>query len=121
MALKEYLEVQMAQQDITAKEIERRSKGKITDTHIAYIRSGKSKNPTVRIIMGLAEGLGVDPVEVFKIATGLETHQPLWTPRALVRTVDEIVDNTELGKLVQLLMKQKPAKIKRLLKSLESE
>lgn len=121
MTLSEYLKGQIKEKNLTAKEIERRSNGKVTDTHIGAILAGKTKNPTIKIIVGLAEGLGVDPVEVFKVATGLETYQDLWTAHSLARTIDTIVDNPELGKLVQSLIKQKPAKIKAVKKLLEIE
>jgi transcriptional regulator with XRE-family HTH domain len=119
MTLSEYLKGQIKEKNLTAKEIERRSGGKVTDTHIGAILAGKTKNPTVKIIVGLAEGLDVDPVEVFKVATGVGVHQELWTPHSLARTIDTLVDNSELGRLVQLLVKQKPAKVKALLKTLE--
>ena len=121
MTLSEYLKKQIKEKNLTAKEIERRSKKKVTDTHIGAIISGKTKNPTVKVIVGIAEGLGVDPIEVFKVATGVGVYQEVWNPHSLARTVDALVDNQELGKLVQLLMKEKPAKIKALLKSLEPE
>jgi|SRR5215216_1534467 len=121
MTLRDYLKGQIKEKNLTAKEIERRSKGKVTDTHIGAILAGKTKNPTIRIIMGLAEGLGVDPVEVFKVATGLEVYKELWTAHSLARTVDALVDNSELGKLVQILVTQKPAKVRAMLKSLELE
>lgn len=90
MSLKEYLEAQMEEKNLNAKEIERRSKGKITDTHIGYILAGKSKNPTIRIIVGLAAGLDVSSVEVFKAAAGAEEAEEGWTTQTLSRAIKKI-------------------------------
>jgi transcriptional regulator with XRE-family HTH domain len=90
MGLKEYLEAQIAEKNLNAKEIERRSEGKITDTHIGYILAGKSKNPTIRIIVGLAAGLGVHPIEVFKVAAGVEEPEEGWTAQSLGRAIKKI-------------------------------
>ncbi len=87
MGLKEYIEIQMAEKNISAKEIERRSGGDVTDTHIGSIRSGKSNNPTLKVMLGIAKGLEVDPIEVFKAAAGVEEEKEGWTVQSLSRTI----------------------------------
>jgi transcriptional regulator with XRE-family HTH domain len=123
MTLKEYLKRQIKEKGLTAKEIERRSKGKVTDTHIGAILAGTTKNPTVKIIVGIAEGLEVDPLEVFKAAASIhqEPGGPVWTPRTLAQTIEQVVDDEDLGRIVQSLAKQKPAKIKAVKKLLDIE
>jgi len=105
MGLKEYLEAQMADKNLNAKEIERRSEGKVTDTHIGYILAGKSKNPSIRIIVGIATGLGVSPVEVFKAATGVEESEEGWTTQTLGRAIKKIpsLKPAEIKKIKKLL------------------
>jgi transcriptional regulator with XRE-family HTH domain len=106
MGLKEYLESQMKEKGLKAKQIERKSGGKVTDTHIAYIRAGKSKNPSIRIILGLAEGLDVDPIEVFKAAAGIKDAEEGWTAEGL-------------AKANQKMVKLKPSEIKQIKKILK--
>jgi transcriptional regulator with XRE-family HTH domain len=123
MTLREYLKGQIKEKNITAKEIERRSKGKVTDTHIGAILAGTTQNPTVKIIVGLAEGLEVNPVEVFKAAASIhqELTSPVWTPRTLIQVMGQAVDNEELGQIIQSLSKQKSAKIKAVKRLLDIE
>lgn len=121
MTFAEYVQRVMDEKGLSALEVERRSKNKITDGHVKNILKGKTTNPTLKIMLGLAEGLGVDPVELFKFASSLPAHREVWTPHSLVRVIDTLVDNPDIAKAVQLVVKQKPAKIKAILKSLQPE
>ncbi|HYP25373.1 MAG TPA: helix-turn-helix transcriptional regulator [Blastocatellia bacterium] len=53
------------------RDIEIRSKGKITDGYVSGIISGAAKNPSVEKVVALAAGLGVGPDELFHVACGL--------------------------------------------------
>lgn len=90
MGLKEYLEIQMAEKNISGKEIERRSEGDVTDTHISAIRTGKSNNPTLRVMLGIAKALEVDPIEVFKAAAEVEEEKEGWTVQTLSRAIRKV-------------------------------
>jgi transcriptional regulator with XRE-family HTH domain len=123
MNLAEYVDLKMKEKGLSRSDIERNSGKLVTDGHVAYILAGKGKNPTLKVLLGLAKGLEVDPVEVFKAAASI--HQDLvkqvWTPRTLLQTMEQAVDNEDLGRIVQSLAKQKPAKIKAVKKLLEIE
>ena len=123
MDLAEYVDLRMKEKGLSRSDIERNSGKLVTDGHVAYILAGKGKNPTLKVLLGLAKGLEVDPVEVFKAAASI--HQDLikqvWTPRTLLQTMEQAVDNEDLGRIVQSLAKQKPAKIKAVKKLLEIE
>ena len=82
-----YLKSQMDEKNLKALDIERRSGQKVTDTHVAYILQGKSQNPTLRIIVRLAQALEVEPEEIFRIASnrpGEWVKKDTWTARGLV-------------------------------------
>jgi transcriptional regulator with XRE-family HTH domain len=121
MTLAEYLNQIIDEKGITPTEIQRRSNGAITDSYIGYIRSGKGKNVSSKKLIVLAQALDIDVDNLFRVNAGLPPKQELWTPHSLVRVMEKAVDNPELGKVFQILSKQKPAKIKALLKQLEKE
>jgi transcriptional regulator with XRE-family HTH domain len=118
--LSDYVNRVMEEKGLTAKDIERRSKGKITDSTIGNIRAGRNKNLSLDKINALALGLDVSAVEVFLAASGQRDKRELTASR-LSFIVQKLVDNSELFRLVESLVKQKPAKIKVILKSIESE
>jgi Helix-turn-helix. len=123
MNLAEYVDLKMKEKGLSRSDIERNSGKLVTDGHVAYILAGKGKNPTLKVLLGLAKGLDVDPVEVFKAAASIhqELINPVWTPRTLIKTMEQAVDNEDLGRIVQSLSKQKPAKLKAVKKLLEIE
>lgn len=55
---------------IPVAQIARQSGGRITDSYIFDIMSGKTKYISVEKLDALATGLGMDSVELFKIAIG---------------------------------------------------
>ena len=122
MDLSKYLKQQMEQKKLTALDVERRSGNKVTDTHVAYILQGKAQNPTLRIIIGLAQALEVEPEEIFRTAINRATEQlttDSWTARGLLDAMERVMDSSELTRLLKLLLEQKPAKIRAMLKELE--
>ena len=121
MSLAEYLKQVMEEKRLTPTEIEKRSGGKITDSYIGYILSGKGKNVSSQKLVALAQALDIDVDNLFRLNAGLSPKQELWTPHSLIRVMEKAVDNPELGRLFQILSKQKPAKIKAILKTVESE
>ena len=121
MTLAEYLNQIIEERGITPTEIERRSNGAITDSYISYIRSGKGKNVSSKKLIVLAQALNIDVDNLFRVNAGLPPKQELWNPYSLIQVMEKALDNPELGRLFQVLSKQKPAKIKALLKSFESE
>jgi transcriptional regulator with XRE-family HTH domain len=116
--LAQYVQAVMDAKGLTKTDIEKRSEKMVTDSHVAYVLAGKAKNPTLKILLGLAKGLDVDPVEVFIAAAGLLGADGLTTYR-LAEMIDRIVRDEELARLFLILSHQKPAKIKALRKQIE--
>lgn len=71
--LRKYLKQIMKERDLKKAQIERQSRGAITDSYLADILSGKTKHISVEKLEALALGLQMDSVELFKIVTG---HTP---------------------------------------------
>jgi transcriptional regulator with XRE-family HTH domain len=106
MNLAELVRLRMAQLDIKAVEVEKRSNKAVTDTHIATILAGKAHNPTLKVLLGLARALEVDPVEVFKAAASVDEPEDSWTSQTLI-------------KAIQQMLFLKPAEIRRIKKMLK--
>ncbi len=68
--LRKYLKQTMKERNLTKAQIERQSRGAITDSYLADILSGKTKHISVEKLEALALGLQMDSVELFKIVTG---------------------------------------------------
>jgi transcriptional regulator with XRE-family HTH domain len=86
--LRAYIREVMKQQGLSVAEIARRSGDKITDSYIFDILSGKTKSIGVEKINALAEGLGVESVELFKIASG---HKPSPDPTGELTAILKII------------------------------
>jgi transcriptional regulator with XRE-family HTH domain len=114
----------MKEKQLTGVDIQKRSGGKIGDSYISKILRGESKNLTVEKINALAEGLGVDSVDVFRAASGYKTDyrgvDEQWLGHALVRFMEKIVLNPDLTIIVKAITEMKPREIKRILSTLES-
>lgn len=118
--LAEYVTRIMDEKGLKVADIERRSGGEIADSYITKIMRGTSKNPTIDKLKILAQGLGVDEDEIFQVARQVPPKgEP--TPKTLVRIINRLVEESDFSKLVIILSKQKPARIKALLRSLEAD
>ena len=104
--LRKYLEKEI-KKGLKVAEIERRSGGKIKDSTIFDILSGKTKSITIEKLNALADGVGVNRVEFYKIVSGIEDEEA-WTPQSLVRAIQNMLD-------------LKPAEIKKIKKMLKVE
>ncbi|HKG20330.1 MAG TPA: helix-turn-helix transcriptional regulator [Blastocatellia bacterium] len=69
--LSHYVRRIMRMKGLTLRDVEIRSKGRITDGYVSGIISGAAKNPSVEKVMALAAGLEVRPDELFYVACGL--------------------------------------------------
>ncbi|HLG17753.1 MAG TPA: helix-turn-helix transcriptional regulator [Blastocatellia bacterium] len=68
--LRSYVRRVMRQKGLTLRDIEHRSGERITDGYVSGIIAGTAKNPSVEKLKALADGLGVDVVELFNAACG---------------------------------------------------
>jgi transcriptional regulator with XRE-family HTH domain len=116
----------MYEKDLHPKDVERRSSGKIDDAYVVKIMKGISI-PSINKAQALAEGLGVDEDELFKVARGIPINESgsrsgdPWPSNVLIRTMESITSSSELTRAVKTIVAMKPAKLKALLKQLEKE
>ena len=124
-SLPEYVRRILNEKGLKPKDVEIRSSHKIDAAYVFKIIHGRSKYPSVIKLQGLAEGLGVDEDELFRVARGVpskgkRTGDP-WPSSVLIQAMGHITSSPELTQIVQKLLTLKPAKLKALLKQLESE
>ena len=125
-SLPEYVQRIMNEKGLKPKDVEIRSSNKIDAAYVFKILRGKSKYPSVVKLQGLAEGLGVDEEELFKVARGVAPGQSKrvgdpWPSNILIQAMQRITSSPELTEIVQGLLKAKPAKIKAVKKIIDSE
>jgi transcriptional regulator with XRE-family HTH domain len=95
--LGEYVKRMAEQRGISLKELERRSGGRVTGSHLSKIISGASKNVTVETVVGLALGLDVDPHQVFSVASGYgQKETAAVDPLVLADAVKKLATNPDL-------------------------
>src|SRR3954468_16664031 len=100
-ALAEYVNLKMKSKNLSAVDIEKRSEKMITDGHVAYVLAGKAKNPTLKVLLGLAKGLDVDPSEVFRAAANLPyTESESMNTYLLVQAINQVVNDPNMAKAV---------------------
>lgn len=122
--LRQYIQQFLARTGLPRLQIQKRSGGKIKDSTIEDILSGKTKSISVDKLNALAEGMGVDAIELFKIASGKKavfTHEDPWPSYVLVKSIEKIISDPDLTKAVKALLGLKPGQLKTLLKQLEKE
>lgn len=123
--LREYLKKVMKEKQLSGVDIEKRSGGKIGDSYISKILRGQSKNLTVEKINALAEGLGVDSVDVFRAASGYKTDFRIvdeqWLGHILLRFMEKIVIDSNLTRIVKAIAQMKPREVKKILAIIDSK
>ena len=60
----------MKEKGLRVRDIRRRSESSITESYISEILKGVATNPSIEKLVALGRGLGIDPVELFKVASG---------------------------------------------------
>ena len=122
--LRQYIQQFLDQTGLPRLQIEKRSGGKIKDSTIEDILNGRTKSISVDKLNALAEGMGVDAIELFKVASGKKAvfnYEDPWPSYMLVKSVETIIASPELTRAVKALLIMKPAKLKALLKQMEKE
>lgn len=114
----------MKEKGLSVLQIQKRSGGKIKDSFIFDILKGKTKTLSVEKVHALAEGMGIDSIDVFKAASGGAVNfintEP-WPPKKLLKTMEQVVDNPQLTKIMQELAKMKPSRVRAILEIIEAE
>jgi transcriptional regulator with XRE-family HTH domain len=117
----------MDEKGLSSRDIQARSGKKIADSYVTKIVNGITTNPSIDKTKALAEGLGVDEDEVFKVARGIPLKESgsrggdPWPSSILIKAMDTITSRPDLTRVVKALLKAKPAKVKAVIKVIESE
>jgi len=115
-SLSQYVKRVMQEKHLTAKEVERRSDGQIGDSHIINVANGTTTNLTVDKMKALAIGLGVDPIELFRVAIDIDVDE---VTLPLVARVFEKLSSPSFSRLLIHLDRMNQQQLKTLLFSLE--
>ncbi len=124
-SLPDYVKRVMHEKGLKPIDVQSRSNKKIADAYVAKIVSGKARYPSVVKLQALAAGLGVDEDELFYVARGVASRKKQaaggdpWPSKILLKAMGKIVSNPDLTRIVQILLRAKPEKVKSVLKSLE--
>ena len=106
--LAEYVYRVMKEKNIKSLDVEARSieaGNRIADSYVTNIARGVNKNPTIEKLNALAGGLGVDKVELFKVASGIKDSEEVWTPQSLIRVLQKILHlkSSEIKQIKKIL------------------
>lgn len=74
-SLRVYIARIMKEKGLRVRDIRRRSAGTITESYVSEILKGAAYNPSIEKLAALGRGLGVDPVELFTVASGAALRQ----------------------------------------------
>lgn len=69
-SLESFVRRVMREKNLKPGDVQRRSKGRVSDSYIGNILSGQARNLTVEKLKALAVGLGVDEEELFSVVRG---------------------------------------------------
>jgi transcriptional regulator with XRE-family HTH domain len=121
--LRAYVREVMEKKGLSEWEIQKRAKDKIKDSYIRDILSGKTKSISVEKLNALAEGLGVDGVELYKVASGScapVAQDDTWPPGLFAKVVDRLLHDLDFAAVVKMAFALKPAKLKALRKEIDT-
>ena len=91
MDLAEFVRLKMEEKNLSKIDIERNSHRMLTDTHVASVLAGKAKNPTLKVLLGLAKGLDVPPIDVFKAAAGIDDGEEAWDAQSITVAIQKML------------------------------
>ena|SRR6516225_10203719 len=121
--LRVFIQQAIDKQGLSLLAIEKRSGGKIKDSYIKDILKGKTKTISVDKLNALAEGLGVDGLELYKAASGNPVtlkHEDPWPGHILLQVFTRILDDPDMTAIVKALVRLKSSRLKTLRKQLET-
>ena len=111
--LSEYVKRVMKLKDLTQKDVQRLSGGKITDGYVASISIGRARNLSVDKLKALADGLGVQLDELFHVACGVpggvdgnrnNAHEAL----RLLQTIQKAVASPDVIQILDAVVRLPP-------------
>jgi transcriptional regulator with XRE-family HTH domain len=111
----------MRQKGLSARDIERNSGKKVDNSYVSKLLSGKVPNPGINSIIGLAEGLNINPHEILTAVSGQpppDGQQVSPDAMVVVDIMQKLVMDPELMEVLQEWMRLLPEDKKRVMKSL---
>jgi transcriptional regulator with XRE-family HTH domain len=124
--LSQYLQLLMKEKGLKLADVERRCKGRLSNSYLSKITRGEAANLTVEAIDVLAQGLDVDGYEIFAVAYGKPPRQAgratvsVIDPLLFVEAVQKLVVNPQLVEVIQAWAGISPEHQVELLSSLQS-
>lgn len=121
----EYVRRVMKLKGLTQKDVQRMSRGRITDGYVASISIGRANNPSVEKLKALADGLGVDADELFHVACGLpeprdeRRKSPAADLMIILETVQKAVVIPDVTEILNELLRLSPEERATFLRSLK--
>lgn len=110
-SLGEFVQRIMRKKDLSLREVQNRAskKGTIAASYISRIITGKVRNLSVDKIEVLAEGLGVDPLEVFVASYGAQSLFARGIdPFRLLDTMQKVIHNPDSLELLEAWLRLSP-------------
>jgi len=108
---------------LTQKDVQRISRGRITDGYVASITVGRATNLSVAKIQALADGLGVDVDTLFQVACGVSDDKirRTYTDDSLMilETVQKAVTSPDVSEILREAVRMSPEERRVLLKSMK--
>ena len=111
--LSEYVKHVMKLKGLTQKDVQRLSGDKITDGYVASIATGRARNLSVDKLKALAEGLGVQLDDLFRVACGgpervdrsrNNAHEALM----LLQTIQKAVTSPDITQILDAVVRLSP-------------
>lgn len=109
---------------LSPRDVAERSGNMITGAYVTSLMSGAAMNPSVEKLNALACGLGVDPVELFHVASGLlqkavEQEAPDTSHTLMVLEImQKVAADPQMTEIVQELLRLSPGEKKVILQML---
>ena len=108
---------------LSQKDVALMSGGRITAGYVASITTTRADNLSVAKLVALAEGLGVDPDELFRVARGVQQDERKKTQMAdafkILEIVQKAVASPEVTEILNEAARMSPEQRRLLLKSIK--
>jgi transcriptional regulator with XRE-family HTH domain len=104
----DYIRRVMKQKGLTARDVARNCNNKIDSSYVSKFTRGFGKSPSAKVIKALAEGLGVNPHDVFGAITGCQPDDTLSsTSQALelLAIMEQVVLDPDLMEVLRGLVR----------------
>ena|SRR5262245_33140900 len=120
MTLAEYVSRVMDERNLIPAEVARRSQGSLTANYVSKIMHGDVQNPSIPKLKALAKAIGSNENDLLRVAgVEFDKDESPWPPETIIRLLQRVISEPELGELVKLAMNKKPDQIRRAIRVLK--